>query len=152
MFPDDIKISQALSSAEAKGLTIAAADPARAGCSPRRLPPSRIVAVVDRAFVTYSSKAKMEMPRVAELDIEHSAVSERVARTWPLAWFIRIVPPRHYESPGPAAANKPVGLVYIAVVRADSRMGSSTKTSSRGTVTISACERLDAPCGCWHMR
>jgi len=140
MFPDDIKnlAKSVVIGAEAKGLTIAAAESCTGGLLSSALTAiAGSSAVVDRAFVTYSNKAKMEMLGVAELDIrKHGAVSERVARTMAIGALVHSdcslsAGITGIAGPG-GGENKPVGLVYIAVVRAGFEDGIVDKNIFKG--------------------
>jgi nicotinamide-nucleotide amidase len=77
--------------------------------------------VVDRGFVTYSNEAKTEMLGVpAELIAKFGAVSEQVAREM-AAGALRhsradaAVAVTGVAGPGGGSAQKPAGLVYLAI-------------------------------------
>lgn len=80
-------------------------------------------AVVDRGFVTYSNEAKTEMLGVPEALIrEHGAVSGPVASAMVSGALDNsaadlAVSVTGIAGPGGGSAEKPVGLVYIAVQR-----------------------------------
>ncbi len=79
--------------------------------------------VVDRAFVTYSNEAKREMIGVPwEAILGHGAVSEPVARAMAAGALGRsnadlAVSVTGVAGPGGGSAEKPVGLVHLAVAR-----------------------------------
>jgi nicotinamide-nucleotide amidase len=80
--------------------------------------------VVDRGFVTYSNAAKTELAGVPEaLLAQHGAVSEPVARAMAegglkAAGVDVAVAITGVAGPGGGSAEKPVGLVHLAVARA----------------------------------
>lgn len=80
--------------------------------------------VVDRGFVTYSNEAKNECLGVPlELIEEHGAVSEEVARAMAKGAVHRsrasiAVAVTGVAGPGGGSAEKPVGLVHVAVAKA----------------------------------
>ena len=79
--------------------------------------------VVDRGFVTYSNEAKNECLGVpGEMIEEHGAVSEEVARAMAKGAVHRSrasisVAVTGVAGPGGGTAEKPVGLVHVAVAR-----------------------------------
>jgi nicotinamide-nucleotide amidase len=79
--------------------------------------------VVERGFVTYSNEAKEELLGVPRQMLEsHGAVSEPVARAMAQgalknARAQRSIAVTGIAGPGGGTAQKPVGLVYIAVAR-----------------------------------
>ncbi len=81
--------------------------------------------VVDRGFVTYSNEAKTELVGVpAELIRRHGAVSEQVARAMAEGALARsragiAVSVTGVAGPGGGSAEKPVGLVWFGLARAD---------------------------------
>ena len=81
--------------------------------------------VVERGFVTYSNEAKHEMLGVPEaLIARHGAVSEAVARAMAEGAVARSraglsVAVTGVAGPGGGSAQKPVGLVHVAVARQD---------------------------------
>ncbi len=80
--------------------------------------------VVDRALVTYSNRAKVELLGVREESLaRHGAVSERVAREMAEGALARshahiALAITGIAGPGGGTPHKPVGLVHIAGVRA----------------------------------
>jgi nicotinamide-nucleotide amidase len=79
--------------------------------------------VVERGFVTYSNRAKTEMLGVAAaLIAEHGAVSAEVARSMatgalahaPVELAVAVT---GIAGPGGGSADKPVGLVHLAIAR-----------------------------------
>jgi len=80
-------------------------------------------AVLDRGFVTYSNRAKVEMLGVPpELIEAKGAVSEEVARAMAAGALANssadiVVSVTGVAGPGGGTPSKPVGLVYIAVQR-----------------------------------
>lgn len=80
-------------------------------------------AVVDRAFVTYSNDAKVEMIGVrSELIAEHGAVSREVALAMAQGALVHseadvTVAVTGVAGPGGGTEAKPVGLVHIAAAR-----------------------------------
>ena len=81
--------------------------------------------MVERGFVTYSNEAKMEMLGVPEaLLIAHGAVSEPVARAMAEGALQRsradiAVAVTGVAGPDGGSAEKPVGLVHLAVAERD---------------------------------
>ena len=81
--------------------------------------------VLERGFVTYSNRAKTEQLGVPEALIEeHGAVSETVARAMATGALDRspaelAMAVTGIAGPGGGSAEKPVGLVHIAVQRRD---------------------------------
>ena len=79
--------------------------------------------VVERGFVTYSNEAKEELLGVSRQTLETSgAVSEPVARAMARgalkhAHAERSIAVTGIAGPGGGSAEKPVGLVYVAVAR-----------------------------------
>jgi nicotinamide-nucleotide amidase len=81
--------------------------------------------VIDRAFVTYSNEAKIEMLGVpAATLLEHGAVSSHTAKAMAAGALAHsradvAVAVTGIAGPGGGSAAKPVGLVYIAAQRRD---------------------------------
>lgn len=79
--------------------------------------------VVDRGFVAYSNKAKIEMLGVAEATLAmHGAVSAETAQAMAEGAVTRggvdlAVSVTGIAGPGGASAEKPVGLIFIGVAR-----------------------------------
>jgi nicotinamide-nucleotide amidase len=79
-------------------------------------------AVVDRGYVVYDDRAKIEMLGVAEATLAaHGAVSEAVAREMAEGALGRsgcalVVAVTGVAGPGGGSAEKPVGLVHLAAV------------------------------------
>jgi nicotinamide-nucleotide amidase len=110
--------------------------------------------VVERGFVTYSNEAKMELLGVPETIIrEHGAVSAATAEAMARGAL------RHSRAdvavsitgiagPGGGTAEKPVGLVFLALARGDSatvvelRLGALTRDAIRERSTVRALEML----------
>lgn len=87
--------------------------------------------VVDRGFVTYSNEAKAEMLGVpVDMLAEHGAVSEPVARAMAYGALVNSladvsVAVTGVAGPGGGSAEKPVGLVHLAVAK---RLNSVVRT------------------------
>jgi nicotinamide-nucleotide amidase len=105
-----------------RGLTLAAAESCTGGLLTARMterPGSS--AYVDRAWVTYSNRAKVEDLGIDPALIDrHGAVSEEVARAMAAAARARAgasigVAITGIAGPGGGTADKPVGLVFIAL-------------------------------------
>ncbi len=116
-----------LDTARSKGVHIATAESCTGGLIAALLteiPGSSDV--VDRGFVTYSNEAKQELLGVpAELLDAHGAVSEPVCRAMAQGALknscaLRAVAVTGVAGPGGGSAQKPVGLVYVAVAQPDS--------------------------------
>jgi nicotinamide-nucleotide amidase len=79
--------------------------------------------VVERGFVVYSNKAKVDLLGVSDEEIaEHGAVSEAVVRAMALgaidnSYADLAVAVTGIAGPGGGTAEKPVGLVHIAANR-----------------------------------
>ncbi|WP_242915192.1 CinA family protein [Brevundimonas pishanensis] len=84
--------------------------------------------VVDRGFVTYSNRAKMQMLGVPEQALaDHGAVSEETARAMASGAVEHsdasvAVAITGIAGPGGGSVEKPVGLVHFAAARADGRV------------------------------
>lgn len=126
MFPSRLVALAAtvLDKARAKGLRIATAESCTGGLIAGLLTENAGASeVVERGFVTYSNDAKIEVIGVPEaLIAAHGAVSEPVARAM-AEGAIRharaelTVAVTGVAGPGGGTADKPVGLVHIAVAR-----------------------------------
>lgn len=84
--------------------------------------------VVDRGFVTYSNRAKIQMLGVPEQTLaDHGAVSEETARAMASGAVEHSsasvsVAVTGIAGPGGGSAEKPVGLVHFAAASADDRV------------------------------
>lgn len=129
MFSEDLLAlaSQALGAARAKGFQIATAESCTGGLIAGVL--TEIAGssdVVDCGFVTYSNEAKEQLLGVpARLIRDHGAVSKEVAMAMAMGALLKsranvAIAVTGIAGPGGGTAQKPVGLVYIAVqARAD---------------------------------
>jgi nicotinamide-nucleotide amidase len=128
--PDwDALVSEAetlLALCRARGLKLATAESCTGGLIAATLtevPGSSYV--FERGFVTYSNEAKVESLGVrAELIERHGAVSDEVARAMAAGALAAsradiAVAVTGVAGPGGGTAEKPVGLVHFAAVRAD---------------------------------
>ena len=126
MFPETM-LTQArslLAAAEARGLRLATAESCTggliAGCLTEIAGSS---AVVDRGYVVYDNRAKIEMLGVCEATLAaEGAVSEAVARAMAEGAAARsgcelAVAVTGIAGPGGGSETKPVGLVHIAAAR-----------------------------------
>lgn len=124
MFPDDILAlsAQLIDEARARGWTVATAESCTGGLVAAAL--TEIAGssdVVDRGFVTYSNAAKQASLKVPEaLLAEFGAVSAGVARAMAegaqaAASADLAVAVTGIAGPGGGSADKPVGLVWLAV-------------------------------------
>jgi nicotinamide-nucleotide amidase len=81
--------------------------------------------VFDRGFITYSNEAKCDMLGVSpETLAEHGAVSHEAARAMAFGALSRskadiAVSVTGIAGPGGGSAEKPVGLVYLAIAELD---------------------------------
>jgi nicotinamide-nucleotide amidase len=81
--------------------------------------------VVERGFVTYSNKAKVELLGVpSEIIAEYGAISEQTAAAMAQGAVVRAgidlaVSVTGLAGPGGGTPHKPVGLVYIGLARRD---------------------------------
>ena len=128
MFPDELlaRAAEALERCRGAGRRVSTAESCTGGLIAGLL--TGIAGssdVFDRAFVTYSNAAKVEMLGVspALLD-EHGAVSEAVARAMAGGALARsqasvAVAVTGIAGPGGGSADKPVGLVHFACARSD---------------------------------
>ncbi len=125
MFPEDIhtQAQQIVATATARGLMIATAESCTGGLVAAALtavPGSS--AVLDRGFVTYSNRAKVEMLGVADSVLcAHGAVSRQTAVAMVQGAVTRAavdiaVSVTGIAGPGGGSAEKPVGLVHFAAV------------------------------------
>jgi len=136
-----------LSACEERGLMLATAESCTGGMIAAALtaiPGSS--SVVERGFVTYTNNAKHEMLGVPmELLERVGAVSEEVARAM-AEGVLRAAPVQVSVSvtgiagPGGATPEKPVGLVHIAVAKADreTRHGRYVFSGNRDAVRFQA--------------
>ena len=113
---------EALAAARAKGFKIATAESCTGGLIAGLL--TEIAGssdVVDCGFVTYSNAAKEQMLGVpARLIRDHGAVSKEVAMAMAMGALLKsranvAIAVTGIAGPGGGTAQKPVGLVYIAV-------------------------------------
>ncbi len=109
--------------------------------------------VVDRGFVTYSNRAKMELLGVPEATLAaHGAVSGETALAMAKGAVARAgvdlaVSVTGVAGPGGGSAEKPVGLVYLAVAtkvasRSQRHVFPADRTEVRRAATVSALELL----------
>jgi nicotinamide-nucleotide amidase len=126
MFPEDIDQSarRVLDLARAAGLTLATVESCTGGLTAGAL--TAIAGssdVVDRGFVTYSNAAKTALVGVpAPMIALHGAVSPAVARAMAEGGVVHggvdlAVAITGIAGPGGGGADKPVGLVHLAVAR-----------------------------------
>src|SRR5262249_55004008 len=117
--------------------------------------------VVERGFVTYSNKAKMELLGVTEETIAaHGAISAETAAAMAKGAIAQTpidlaVPLTGLAGPGGGMAHKPVGLVYLGVARKDGgpaqverRVFSGDRGQIRRTAVVRALELLLDEAGC----
>jgi nicotinamide-nucleotide amidase len=126
LFPDDLvhEARLLLADCEERNLKIATAESCTGGLVAALLTEiAGSSAVVDRAFITYSNRAKEEMLSVpGDLLADFGAVSEPVARAMAEGALHEsranlTVSITGIAGPGGATAMKPVGLVHFAVAR-----------------------------------
>jgi nicotinamide-nucleotide amidase len=127
MFPEDIDelARLVLTLARSAGLSLATVESCTGGlvCGALTAIPGSSD-VIDRGFVTYSNAAKTALVGVPEtLIAEHGAVSEPVARAMAeggikASGVGAAVAITGVAGPGGGTADKPVGLVHLAVARA----------------------------------
>ncbi len=126
MFADDLVVAARalLDDFRSKGLTLATAESCTGGLIAALLteiPGSSDV--MERGFVTYSNAAKMEAIGVPGATIEeHGAVSAQTARAMAMGALSAsradvAVAVTGVAGPGGGSAEKPVGLVHLAVAR-----------------------------------
>jgi nicotinamide-nucleotide amidase len=126
MFPPDLIAEAAalLNRLRERGLKLAAAESCTGGLVTALL--TEIAGssdVVERGFVTYSNAAKHELLGVPEATLaEHGAVSEPVARAMAQGALAHSsadisIAVTGVAGPGGGSAEKPVGLVHLAVAR-----------------------------------
>ncbi len=113
-----------IADAGAKGLRLATAESCTGGLISACLTEiAGSSAVFDRGFVTYSNQAKREVLGVEAALLErHGAVSEEVARAMAIGARHRAgvdlaVAVTGIAGPGGGSADKPVGLVHLALAR-----------------------------------
>lgn len=120
------RATQVLDLCRARGLTVATAESCTGGLVSGAL--TEIAGssdVVDRAFVTYSNAAKIEMLGVSPATLEaHGAVSEETAREMVAGLLAAAgtslgVSITGIAGPGGGSVEKPVGLVHFAAARTD---------------------------------
>jgi nicotinamide-nucleotide amidase len=114
-----------LSACRRKGLKVVTAESCTGGLIAAALTAiSGSSDVVERSFVTYSNEAKREMIGVPwDAILGHGAVSEPVARAMASGALARsnaqiAVSVTGIAGPGGGSADKPVGLVHFAAMRA----------------------------------
>ncbi len=123
-FPNDIieSASTVLERARLRGAMIATAESCTGGLIIGSL--TEIAGssdVVDRGFITYSNEAKIAMLGITEQALrDHGAVSEQVARAMALGALVQsnanlAVSCTGVAGPGGGTAQKPVGLVHMAI-------------------------------------
>ncbi len=127
MFPEDIDAlaRRVLTLARGAGVTLATVESCTGGlvCGALTAIPGSSDGV-DRGFITYSNAAKTALVGVPEdLIAEHGAVSEPVARAMAqggvnTAGVGAAVSVTGVAGPGGGSAEKPVGLVHVAVALA----------------------------------
>ena len=129
MFPPDLlcRAEKLLADARAKGLKIATAESCTGGLIAgllTEIPGSSDV--FERGFVTYSNDSKHELLAVPRAILQaHGAVSEQTASAMAAGALKHAradlaVAVTGIAGPGGGTADKPVGLVHIAVTRGDS--------------------------------
>jgi nicotinamide-nucleotide amidase len=117
----ELQAIRVLDLCRARGLTVATAESCTGGLVAGALTDiAGSSDVVDRGFVTYSNKAKMQVLGVSADTLRaHGAVSEETAREM-VAGLIRVaktslgVSITGIAGPGGGSAEKPVGLVHFA--------------------------------------
>jgi competence/damage-inducible protein CinA-like protein len=130
----------------ARGLTLALAESCTGGLLASRLTEvPGVSAVLERAFVTYANRAKVEELGVAEdLLVEHGAVSAEVAAAMAAGAMAAArsdvgVGITGIAGPEGGTAEKPVGLVYVATCgAAGTRVRRNLLPGGRGRVRFQA--------------
>jgi nicotinamide-nucleotide amidase len=122
--------ARVLDAARAHGLKIATAESCTGGLVAGALTDiAGSSDVVERAFVTYSNEAKLEMLGVSSATLDaHGAVSRETAEAMATGAIRRspadlAVSITGIAGPGGGSADKPVGLVHFAVAARDGRHG-----------------------------
>ena len=98
--------------------------------------------VFDRSFVTYSNEAKIQMLAVDKnLIAQHGAVSEEVAKAMAIGAIINsnanvAAAVTGIAGPLGGSEEKPVGLVYIAVIRYDDEQKDFEKIIKNAKISI----------------
>jgi nicotinamide-nucleotide amidase len=112
--------------------------------------------VVERGFVTYSNRAKIELLGVPqEIIAAHGAISAETAAAMANGAVVRAgvdlaVSITGLAGPGGGTPQKPVGLVYLGVarkggvVRTERRIFSGDRTDVRRAALVAALELLQA--------
>lgn len=109
--------------------------------------------VLDRGFVTYSNKSKIELLGVPEPTLaEYGAVSSETALAMATGAVVRAgadlaVSVTGLAGPGGASADKPIGLVYLGVAtksgsRAERRVFPGDRSEIRRVATVFALKLL----------
>ena len=110
--------------------------------------------VVERGFVTYSNEAKMELLGVpADIIVGHGAVSAQTAKAMALGALAHsradvAVSITGVAGPGGGSAEKPVGLVFLAVATkagcdvVEMRFGPLSRDEIRARSVVKALEML----------
>lgn len=124
-----LEAARVLDLCRAKGLSVSTAESCTGGLVAGAL--TEIAGssdVVDRGFVTYSNAAKMDVLGVSAATLRtHGAVSADTAREMVTGLLAAAgtslgVAVTGIAGPGGGSAEKPVGLVHFAALRADGRM------------------------------
>ncbi len=148
--------SDVLAACRAKGWRVATAESCTGGLVAAALTAIADASdVVERGFVTYSNKAKMELLGVpAETLAAFGAVSADTVRLMAMGAVSRAgvdlaVSVTGIAGPGGATAEKPVGLVYLGVAtkngtRSERHVFPGDRTAIRRAAMIRALEMLKA--------
>ena len=143
-----------LTACRAKGLRVATAESCTGGLVAAALTAIADSSdVIDRGFVTYSNKSKMELLGVPETALAaFGAVSPEVAQAMAIGAVARAgvglaVSVTGIAGPGGGTADKPVGLVYIGVATKDTARSEryvfpGDRDAIRRAATIRALEML----------